>query len=56
VKLDKNTEVSLKRKKEKREKEFEPPVEKPSHLKQQQQSTTDRVGGGNCIKKNSRRY
>jgi hypothetical protein len=31
----------LKRKKEKREKEYIPPVEKPSHLKQQQQSTTD---------------
>jgi hypothetical protein len=33
----------LKRKKEKREKEFEPPIEKPSHLKQQQQSTTDSI-------------
>lgn len=34
MKLDKNTEVSLQRKKEKREKEFIPPVEKSSHLKQ----------------------
>jgi len=36
AKLDKNTEVSLQRKKEKREKEFLPPMEKTPHLKQQQ--------------------
>ena len=32
MKLDKNTEVSLKRKKEKREKEYLPPIEKTSNL------------------------
>ncbi|CAF3594688.1 unnamed protein product, partial [Rotaria sp. Silwood2] len=41
VKLDKNTEVSLQRKKEKREKEFIPPVEKQFNLKQQSTTTND---------------
>ncbi|CAF4275731.1 unnamed protein product, partial [Rotaria sordida] len=41
VKLDKNTEVSLKRKKEKREKEFIPPIEKQSNLKQKPTTKID---------------
>ncbi|CAF0719567.1 unnamed protein product [Adineta steineri] len=39
VKLDKNTEVSKQRKKDKREKEYQPPMEKSSQPKQQ--ATTD---------------
>lgn len=39
-KLDKNTEVSLQRKKEKREREYVPPVEKPSNLKKSSQKTS----------------
>ncbi|CAF0800697.1 unnamed protein product [Rotaria sordida] len=41
VKLDKNTEVSLKRKKEKRDKEFIPPIEKQSNLKQKPTTKID---------------